>query len=82
MLQSELIKIYEVFFVNVERFDSGSFRHSDIELNEIEIEWRPPPDFVTVLEQMLDSKPGIAHDVSNLLDLSACLLVLIVNVGP
>jgi len=80
VLQSELIKIYEAFFINVGRFDSGNFKHSDIELNEIEIERRPPPDFVTGLEQTLDSRPGIASDVRNLVALSICLLVLIVNV--
>lgn len=82
MLDSELVKKYEAYFINVGKFDTRSFKHSDIELNEIHEE-RSPPDFVLEFEQKLDSKPGVVHEVRNLLDLSSesCLLILIVNVG-
>jgi hypothetical protein len=80
VLDSELVKKYEAYFINVGKFDSGSFKHSDIELNGIYEEWSPP-DFVLELEQKLDSKPGVVHEVRNLLDLSVCLSILIVNVG-
>jgi len=80
VLDSELVKKYEAYFINVGKFDSRSFKHDDIGLNEIYEEWSPP-DFVLEFEQKLDSKPGVAHEVHNLLDLSVCLLILIVNVG-
>ena len=79
VLDSDLVNNYKAFFINVERFDSGNLRQSDIELNEI-VEESRPPEFVTEFEERLDSRPGIAPDVCNLFDLSVYLLVLIVSV--
>ena len=80
MLDSELVKKYDEFFIKVEKFDSGNFRHSDIDLNVIR-ERGSAPDFVIEFEQKLDSKPRVVVDVRDLLDLSICLSILIVNVG-
>ena len=80
MLGSELVKKYEVYFIDVGKFDSRSFKHSDIQFNEIREEWSSP-DFVLEFEQKLDSKPGVVYEVQHLLDLTVCFLILIVNVG-
>jgi len=65
VLDSELVKKCEAYFIDVGNFDSRSFKHSDIQLNEIREEWSPP-DFVLGFEQKLDSKPGVVYDVRNL----------------
>ena len=86
---------YEAFFIKGGKFGSGGFKHSDIELSNIN--WmRSAPDFVTKFEQKLDNKPGIVPAARNPIDFvrllvdSGCQcrrithlnLYLIPNLGP
>ena len=69
-VDSALVREYEDIFIKVNNW--GTFEDSDIEQNGLRqyVEYvdGTVPDFVAEFERELDSKPGLAPDVSCFLD--------------
>jgi hypothetical protein len=67
ILSSELVQQYKDNFIHVENYNR--FQESDIVLNNVSLAGSAP-EFVADYERKLDSKPSLAGDVRQFLELS------------